>query len=643
MKLIRRSLKLDPKQPDLWLQLSQYLYDLQRYQEANQAAESAFVHNQMDSYPAFSADLLVMQASSLEALGRSDLSIDFYQKAIAIVQNKNRYLEDPYSPTVAELPEEEAKLWEGLARAAFHAKQWDLALSSYKKAELILPAASDRIRHKLAEVYMASGRPEAALAHLEALVKSPNASAETYRHYALGLEHSQHGEASVQFLEQLKKQNPDHTAILQVLGEIYFKKARFELAEQCFRHILEVEKRPYIEAIQGLYHALRNNKQSKDILLNFDQLLQQPHRRAWVPHALHVFLTDHDLFSECIRSVSINSIQATTRLLLIRLCIQAGLWGDAEFLSKFHLRADVKPQEAYILQARAQLEQIKLHALIQTCQEAIQHSSTQQPFPFYLEIAKAQARLHQKEPAYQALKYAKDLCSRGTTDEHKALCTEVYIKHLLGQQNECIEQAEALLATTLAKGPWARQIHYVAAHAQESLRRFDKALNHYQAILSNDPNDHEAQAAMARCLLFENSDLQRAEDTIRQAIELDIIEKFKLYRGKQNSFRITPNVKYQATLGSILLRSGKIQEAIYVLNEIKQQQFPQEPWLMLALGDGCLVQNSKAEASKLYQSALDILPISGHMGLDLSSSLHARILATKDTIIPASTNDHGQK
>ena len=178
---------------------------------------------------------------------------------------------------------------------------------------------------------------------------------------------------------------------------------------------------------------------------------------------------------------------------------------------------------------------------------------------------------------------------------------------------------DALLNTPLAVSPWARQVRYIAAHAHEALSQHAEALKQYDAILKIDPNDSEAQAAQARCLLFQNTDLKRAETTIRR-IELDLIDQYKKRRFSPTPVKLEPKADYQATLGAILLRAGRVPEGTQALSELLARRLRPDPWVMLAIGDAYLMQHKNDEARQVWKQAVELLPLAGSMGTDLTGA-----------------------
>jgi tetratricopeptide (TPR) repeat protein len=636
LKLMRRSLALDPKQADLWMKYAQQLLELQRYNEASDAVKQAFTSVDMSAFPAFAADLHVVEACCLEARQQYPEAVKRYQQALEIVQDRNRYLEDPYSPNVEEMPIEEAKLLERLARAALAARQWELAMDSYKHAQALVPSASDRIQLNLAEVYLAAGKPEAASVHLQKTVATHPRADEAYRLYVSSLQQSGRGDEIIPTLEELHRQAPQHTAINLVLAEQYSHAKHYHEAELLYREIMTVEAAPFPDAIAGYYRLLMTQGKATEALVDFDQLLNQQARVRWARVAVQALLNDVGMLQKWLALPTISDVQPGTRLMFIRLCQQSELWGEAERLTRLHLISDTKPQETYLLLARSLLEQQKFNELITICQEAINHPNVQQPLVFHIEQAKAHARLKQAAPALHSLQTARELCAPGTTDEHKLLTTELYIKHLLGKHVACLQQVNQLMETPLAAGPWARQVRYIAAHAHEALSQHADALKQYDAILKVDPNDSEAQAAQARCLLFQNTDLKRAETTIRAAIELDLIDQHKKRRFSPTPVKLEPKAEYQATLGAILLRAGRVPEGTQALSELLARRLRPDPWVMLAVGDAYLMQHKNDEARQVWKQAVELLPLAGSMGTDLTGSLQARLKAVQSNIIPAS-------
>ncbi|MBL8824355.1 MAG: hypothetical protein JNJ77_17340 [Planctomycetia bacterium] len=636
LKLMRRSLEIDPTQIYLWLKLGQELHDLQRYPESLQAVEQAMPHLDANRNPAFAADLLVVQGCDYDALNQYDKAAEAFTQALKIVQDRNRYLEDPYSPPLEELPREEARLLERLARSAMKARQYDVALDACKKSHAVYDQGNDRLELNLAEVYLASGKPEAATVHLMKAVRNNPLSDEPFRLLVKAYEQSGRAAEVVPFLEQLLATSPKNTALNLVLAEQLTETQQFPQAERLYREIFTIEQAAFPDAVQGYFKLLVCQGKVAEAMTEFDQMMSQPSRARWARVAVIALLKDPAVFKSISSVADPANISSSTLLMLIRLSLQLEMFEQAEALAKQYVLSVTKPQEAFLLLIKSQLEQKKYDKALLTCQAAINHPAITQPLVFHLESAKAQAQLKQPEAALQSLKAARELCGPSTTDEHQVVCTKLYLLHVLGKHQQCLQEAEEALKTSLAQGPWARQVRYIQAHAFEATGEFEKSLHQFTLILQRDPNDGEALAAKARCLLFQNKDLKQAMLDIDTAIELDLIAQNKRNRHSPSAGNLKVNPGYQATKASILMRQGKASEASALLMPLVSQPVSSDAWVLLALGDGFLAQNKREEARQAWQQAMDALPLHLMMGTDLRSSLQTRLKMVQPDIIPAS-------
>ncbi len=636
LKLMRQSLAIEAQQADLWMRYAQELYDLERHQEVLKTVEQAFKTVDFKNYPAFAAELHFIRASSLDALKQYPQAVASYQEALKLVQDRNRFLEDPFSPTLEEMPGEEAKLLERLARACLKAKQWDASMQAFKDAQAIVPVGNDRLELNLAEVYLAAGKPEAALIHLQKAVEHKPSGDEAYRLFVTAMQQSGRGEEVIFTLERMHLEAPEHTAIDYVLAEQYVTRKRYDEAEKLYREIFTVEQAGFKEAVLGYFKLLIAQNKTNEVLVEYDHLLRQPTRASWARAAVLAFLAEPALLQQVMAQSNSVTLQNKTRMSLVKLAIQAELWPIAETQTRDLLKSEPKPTELYLLLARTLLEQNKYVELTEVCQAACDHPGVAQPLIFHVETAKAFARLKNVAACQKAITAAKELVAPNTTDQHKVLCTELYTQHLLGQHQMCITQATELLKTSLAQGPWGRQVRYILAHALEATSQYDPANAQYNAILQQDPNDGEAMAAQSRCLLFQNTDLARAESVIRAAIELDLIDKKQRQRLSPVPIPKETNPVYQATLGTILLRVGKAPEGIEQLQELAARKLKPDPWVLLCIGDACLMQRQNEQARERWQQALELLPHSASMGTDLTDSLQTRLKRVVSVVIPAS-------
>jgi len=509
-------------------------------------------------------------------------------------------------------------------------------MQAFKDAQAIVPQKNDRLELNLAEVYLAAAKPEAALIHLQKAVSHKPPGDEAYRLYVTAMQQSGRGDEVIFTLERMHLESPEHTAIDYVLAEQYVARNRYDEAEKLYREIFTLEAAGFKEAMLGYFKLLMAQNKSSEVLVEYDHLLQQPTRASWARAAVLAFLAEPELLQKVLAQSNGVKLRNKTSLSLVKLAIQAELWPMAETLARELLKNELKPQELYLLLARTLLEQKKYVELAQVCQAACEHPGVAQPLIFHVETAKAFGRLKNATACQKAITAAKELVAPNTTDEHKVLCTELYTQHLLGQHQVCIAGATKLLKTPLAQGPWGRQVRYILAHALEATSQYDPAIAQYNAILQQDPNDGEALAAQSRCLLFQNTDLARAETTIRAAIELDLIDQKQRQRFSPVLIPKETNPVYQATLGTILLRVGKGPEGIEHLQELAGRKLKPDPWVLLCIGDACLMQRQNEQARERWQQALELLPHSASMGTDLTDSLQTRLKRVVSAVIPTS-------
>jgi tetratricopeptide (TPR) repeat protein len=330
---------------------------------------------------------------------------------------------------------------------------------------------------------------------------------------------------------------------------------------------------------------------------------------------------------QLLKSIAEHAVSAdlppTVRLVLIKLAMQARLWPAAEALAQVLVREEKKPTEAYLLLCKCLLEQHKHRAVARLCVEALACPALTQPLTFQLELAKAHAALREPESALHALGQAATIAPPGTVDEHKLGCTRLYVLHLLGRQQECIRQAEALLEK-LQKTPWKRQVLFVLAHSQAALGMHHAAAERLEAILSDDPGDGEAMAELARGLLLQGIQLDRAESLARQAIELDYVDRHKRNKLNPVPSAVHVNAAYQATLAAIVLRQNRVQEAIGLLADLNGQEPSRDPWVWICIGDTNFHQQKLPQAQAAWAYAEQLLQDRSHLGPDLRHALTAR-------------------
>ena len=126
-----------------------------------------------------------------------------------------------------------------------------------------------------------------------------------------------------------------------------------------------------------------------------------------------------------------------------------------------------------------------------------------------------------------------------------------------------------------------------------------------QIILKSDPSDSSASNDLGYLWADQNRNLEAAERLIRRALELDREEK---RRGQALSVAATEeNAAYLDSLGWVLFRRGKLQEAAQLLEQAaKLSRGDEDPVIWDHMGDIYSRMNQVDKARTAWQKSLQL-------------------------------------
>ena len=127
-----------------------------------------------------------------------------------------------------------------------------------------------------------------------------------------------------------------------------------------------------------------------------------------------------------------------------------------------------------------------------------------------------------------------------------------------GESNARRRSASALLKEAQRPGD-VRDVRQTLSAVYSNAGKNTKAEEQLALILEADPNDPTANNDLGYLMADEGKELNRAEELIRRAIQLDREQKQPAARGEQDDD--TPNAAYIDSLGWVLFRRGRLPEA----------------------------------------------------------------------------------
>ncbi len=184
-------------------------------------------------------------------------------------------------------------------------------------------------------------------------------------------------------------------------------------------------------------------------------------------------------------------------------------------------------------------------------------------------------------------------------EEHLKAAARTY-ENLLSQIDKMpdLDKEAKLEATT--------PIHYTLSSLYVELRLIDKAAEHLQALLAVKPNNPTYNNDLGYIWADHDMNLDRAEKMIRKALEEDRKEQLKA-NPKLKSAEVKENAAYLDSLGWVLFKKKKYQEARPILEKAVKDKEGQHIEIFDHLGDVYMALGDKAKAVDAWKQGLKVV------------------------------------
>ncbi len=195
------------------------------------------------------------------------------------------------------------------------------------------------------------------------------------------------------------------------------------------------------------------------------------------------------------------------------------------------------------------------------------------------------------------------LLSQTYTDLKQAEKAEDHLKASVRNYEEVLSQIDKTPDLDKeAKVEAATPIHYTLSSLYVDLRLIDKAAEHLQALLAVKPNDPTYNNDLGYIWADHDMNLDKAEAMIRKALEEDRKEKLKANPKSE----VKENAAYLDSLGWVLFKKKKYQEARPVLEKAVQDKEGQHIEIFDHLGDVYMALGEKAKAVDAWKQGLKV-------------------------------------
>jgi tetratricopeptide (TPR) repeat protein len=243
----------------------------------------------------------------------------------------------------------------------------------------------------------------------------------------------------------------------------------------------------------------------------------------------------------------------------------------------------------------------KHEAMIKVCNEGLVHSRSLKASFFHKELARAQASLHRHDEALESVERA----SKQATERNRLLFEVLRVRILTAASRLADAESECLGLLKKYDDPAEIiELRYVLSGVYGAAKQHDKSLEQLQLILKIDPDNVAVNNDLGYLWADQGKNLEVAEAMIRKALDIERSQRRR--HPNWNEADDKDNAAYVDSLGWVLYRRGKVEEACKELERAAALDGSDDPVIFDHLGDVYIALNRRAEATRAWQRALEL-------------------------------------
>ena len=601
----RKALAIDPDDYELRFQYGCELRTRGETKKALKEIERAVQVDAARQQPALLAQMYFTLATLYEDEGELVQAADAYTQVCRLLDASRAFptqlLDDD------QRNREIARTYERLGRVWLRAGEFNKAVRAYRQAQQKDPTRAARLDFHLAELYAARKDYAPAYRHLRNYLATRPGGVEPYRLLVDVLRGLGREKEIVPALEAASKADPFNLPLKFLLARQYAASGGADRAEKIY--LAALEDYPTEEAYRGLAELYAAQGRWDELVARLDHDLSDPRHLPSARQQLHVLTEEPPLLEGVGRSAA-QQLQAgkrlhlQTRRALTALTRQAGLYDLAEVFCRACLEDDPDPGRVYVELCRILNRAGKYEAEAKVCREALTKDLSVPRSLFQTELARSLALGGKVDEAIAAARQAVQATPPRTADRFQAEFILAVAYHRGGKSDEALAVCRKLLAQANDRQR-RRQVHYLTASIHTARREFADAEKHLREVLAIDPEDAAACNDLGYILADQNKNLEEAEQLIRRAISRDRADRARRRHPLEKSGAAGDNAAYVDSLGWVLYRLGRFDEAVRELERAVQLTGGDaDPVLWDHLGQVYHALNRLDEAADAWERAL---------------------------------------
>jgi tetratricopeptide (TPR) repeat protein len=617
LRAARKVLDLDPADYQAWYVYARQLRAAGRRQEAITALGRGLACAGVQDRP----DLCLQMHHELGSLQERAGN---YGEAAAALGEAAKLLERPDAAAeLGDLQPDDVKtraadVYERIGQVCVKAHRLDDAVVAFRKAQAKCPAGAGRLGLNLARVCTEQGKPAEALTNLDAYLRLLPQDAEPYEMKIALLQKLGRSAETVAWLEQAAANDARNVGLKLLLARECGRAGQEARAEQLYRDLAEHSPTPEVyRGLFGLYKASSRLGPARALDL-INRTLEQARKKQKElvnnpapaqARAILAALQDDDELGKLLlraavaRAESAPGLQPEMLHLLAVLAEHSRLDDEAERFYRRALEGATPESEAAVYGGllRVLWHARKFEEIVRACEAGLKTAQATNRVLFHSELSRALARLGKLD---EAVAQADDSV-RLAADADRLMLRQLRVRILVqaGRGERAEAECKALLKECTDPGD-QQDVHYLLSNVYSTAGNYPAAVEHLQWILKADAANATACNDLGYLWADQGQNLEEAEKLIRKALDLD--RQQRKARPGAGADAGPDNAAYVDSLGWVLFRRGRYEEALQELERAVKLPEGDDPVLWEHLGDVCYRLHQTARAQSAWREAIHL-------------------------------------
>ncbi len=533
-------------------------------------------------------------------------------RKVAAIVDDTRALMEASRATQQDVDTQAAETYEKLGQVCLKLGKVKEAEAAFAVARKKDPYRAPRLAYDLARVYRDQGKPREALAQVEAYLGSLPHGAEAYE-LRIGLQRITGADKEVvPSLKASGERDPHNLGLKMILARELCKAGRIPEAELVYVEALVVN--PTADVFKGLFslQAAQGARGLKKIVTRLDAAIagavgapslpgiSDANDTANARTMLNVIRADRPLVPKVMEAAAGMKTHVGTRSTLATQGARQNHLTLAEALFRSCLDEDMGDMEAETYSGLLQVLQLRHRHedVVTVSQKGLEKAKHTPKVLFHRAMAYSLVNLDRMKEAMQAADAALAAAEKQQTLACRKL--KAFVLGEMGKGAEAIETCRALVKE-YNHGADGRDARLALARAHQAAGELDESERLLEKILEEDSSDAGVCNDLGYGYADRGKKLAEAERLIRKALELE-------RKQRQGGPFLDPdesgdNAAYVDSLGWVLFKAGKVEEARKELERATRLPHGDEPVLWDHLGDVYAALKMKGKAGEAWKRA----------------------------------------